>query len=318
MRPLAAEAGTRLPGRRRSRTSGSRARRTSTPTGSPTRRWTRARGASSGRPSRRRAALDAAPRRPRRPRPAKRRPRRGRRAPRRQAARSRRPPPPRPRRTAQARPAAADLGAPTTFVLLRHGETPLTPEKRFSGSGGTDPELSDAGPPAGRARPPTPSPPAAPSRRSSAPRCARCRQTAAAVAARLGPDGPHRGGPARDGLRGLGGPDLRRGPGALPRRPGRLARLRRRPPRPAAARASRRSPAGSPPPATSSSPATPGRRCCWSRTSPRSRPWSGSALGAPPESLFRMELSAASLSAVAYYADGNASLRLLNDTSHLR
>ncbi|MDG4864035.1 histidine phosphatase family protein, partial [Streptomyces sp. T-3] len=42
------------------------------------------------------------------------------------------------------------------------------------------------------------------------------------------------------------------------------------------------------------------------------------ALGAPPESLFRMELSAASLSAVAYYADGNASVRLLNDTSHLR
>lgn len=42
------------------------------------------------------------------------------------------------------------------------------------------------------------------------------------------------------------------------------------------------------------------------------------ALGAPPQSLFRMELSAASLSAVAYYADGNASLRLLNDTAHLR
>ncbi|WP_199552490.1 histidine phosphatase family protein, partial [Streptomyces sp. N35] len=42
------------------------------------------------------------------------------------------------------------------------------------------------------------------------------------------------------------------------------------------------------------------------------------ALGAPPESLFRMELSAASLSAVAYYADGNASVRLFNDTSHLR
>jgi probable phosphoglycerate mutase len=42
------------------------------------------------------------------------------------------------------------------------------------------------------------------------------------------------------------------------------------------------------------------------------------ALGAPPESLFRMELSAASLSALAYYSDGNASLRLLNDTSHLR
>ncbi|MGW4661059.1 histidine phosphatase family protein, partial [Streptomyces sp. NPDC004279] len=42
------------------------------------------------------------------------------------------------------------------------------------------------------------------------------------------------------------------------------------------------------------------------------------ALGAPPEALFRMELSAASLSAVAYFADGNASLRLLNETSHLR
>ncbi|MFD5455933.1 histidine phosphatase family protein, partial [Streptomyces olivaceus] len=42
------------------------------------------------------------------------------------------------------------------------------------------------------------------------------------------------------------------------------------------------------------------------------------ALGAPPESLFRMELSAASLSAVAYYADGGASVRLFNETSHLR
>jgi probable phosphoglycerate mutase len=42
------------------------------------------------------------------------------------------------------------------------------------------------------------------------------------------------------------------------------------------------------------------------------------AIGAPPESLFRMEVSAASLAAVAYYADGNTSLRLLNDTSHLR
>ncbi|MFD0428952.1 reverse transcriptase-like protein [Streptomyces zhihengii] len=40
--------------------------------------------------------------------------------------------------------------------------------------------------------------------------------------------------------------------------------------------------------------------------------------GGTPEALFRMELSAASLSAVAYYADGNASLRLLNDTSALR
>jgi probable phosphoglycerate mutase len=42
------------------------------------------------------------------------------------------------------------------------------------------------------------------------------------------------------------------------------------------------------------------------------------ALGAPPDSLYRMELSAASFCAVQYYADGNASVRLMNDTSHLR
>ena len=42
------------------------------------------------------------------------------------------------------------------------------------------------------------------------------------------------------------------------------------------------------------------------------------ALGAPPEAMFRMELYAASLTAVAYYADGNASVWLLNATAHLR
>jgi ribonuclease H / adenosylcobalamin/alpha-ribazole phosphatase len=39
----------------------------------------------------------------------------------------------------------AELGTPTTTVLLRHGETPHTAEKRFSGAGGQDPELSEAG-----------------------------------------------------------------------------------------------------------------------------------------------------------------------------
>jgi len=38
-----------------------------------------------------------------------------------------------------------DLGTPTTFVLLRHGVTPLTAEKRFSGSGGDDPALTAEG-----------------------------------------------------------------------------------------------------------------------------------------------------------------------------
>jgi len=37
------------------------------------------------------------------------------------------------------------LGAPTTTLLLRHGETAHTVEKRFSGVGGADPELSPAG-----------------------------------------------------------------------------------------------------------------------------------------------------------------------------
>jgi probable phosphoglycerate mutase len=37
------------------------------------------------------------------------------------------------------------LGNPTTTVLLRHGETAHTVEKRFSGSGGLDPELSAEG-----------------------------------------------------------------------------------------------------------------------------------------------------------------------------
>ncbi|MGW0584933.1 bifunctional RNase H/acid phosphatase, partial [Streptomyces sp. NPDC002920] len=80
---------------------------------------------------------------------------------------------------------APDLGAPATFVLLRHGETPLTPQKRFSGRGGTDPSLSDVGrEQAERAA-------AALARRGTiqhilASPLARTRETAAAVGARLG------------------------------------------------------------------------------------------------------------------------------------
>ena len=40
---------------------------------------------------------------------------------------------------------ATDLGEPTTFVLLRHGETEFTKDRRFSGSGGADLGLSDVG-----------------------------------------------------------------------------------------------------------------------------------------------------------------------------
>jgi probable phosphoglycerate mutase len=38
-----------------------------------------------------------------------------------------------------------DVGEPTTLVLLRHGATVHTPQRRFSGSGGDDPSLSDDG-----------------------------------------------------------------------------------------------------------------------------------------------------------------------------
>ena len=37
------------------------------------------------------------------------------------------------------------LGTPTTVILLRHGETAHTADKKFSGSGGDDPGLSPAG-----------------------------------------------------------------------------------------------------------------------------------------------------------------------------
>lgn len=42
------------------------------------------------------------------------------------------------------------------------------------------------------------------------------------------------------------------------------------------------------------------------------------ALEAPPSAMFRLHLDTASVSIVDYYADGNSSVRLVNDTSHLR
>ncbi|THA63823.1 bifunctional RNase H/acid phosphatase [Streptomyces sp. A0958] len=211
---------------------------------------------------------------------------------------------------------APDLGAPATLVLLRHGETALTPQKRFSGSGGIDPALSAAG-------------------REQAERAAeafaargtvqeivssplrRCRETAGAVAARLGLEVR-----VEDGLRetdfgaweGLTfgevkeryGTDLDAwldSPDAAPTGGGEsFTEVARR--------------------------VADARDRLVTRYAGRTvlvvthvtpiKTLVRLALGAPAESLFRMELSAASVSAVAYYADGNASLRLLNDTSHLR
>ena len=208
------------------------------------------------------------------------------------------------------------MGAPATFVLLRHGETPLTPQKRFSGSGGTDPELSPVGlDQAHRAA-------EALARRGTietilASPLTRTRQTAAAVAERLGLDVT-----IEEGIRetdfgaweGLTFGEVRErhpddlttwlaDPSAHPTGGGesfaetatRIAATRDKL---IAAHA--------------------GRTVLLVTHVTPIKTFVQLALGAPVQSLFRMELSAASLSAVAYYRDGNASVRLFNDTSHLR
>ncbi|MFF4208108.1 bifunctional RNase H/acid phosphatase [Streptomyces sp. NPDC001796] len=212
--------------------------------------------------------------------------------------------------------APPDLGAPTTFVLLRHGETPLTPQKRFSGSGGSDPGLSGVGrrqaglvaevlAARGTVQTVVSSP------------LARCRETADVVAARLGLEVG-----IEDGLRetdfgaweGLTFGEVRErypddmnawltDPEAQPTGGGEsFAAVARRV---AVARDKLLA-------------SHAGRTVLVVSHVTPLKTLVCLALGAPPEALFRMELSAASLSAVAYYADGNASLRLLNDTSHLR
>ncbi|WP_103528184.1 bifunctional RNase H/acid phosphatase [Streptomyces sp. SM12] len=209
----------------------------------------------------------------------------------------------------------ADQGTATTFVLLRHGETALTPQKRFSGSG-ADPELSEAG------------------RRQAAAAAAhlaargtvqavvtspalRCRQTAGTVADALGLK-PR----IEDELRET---DFGAWEGLS------FAEVRERHPEDLAAwlRSPKAEPTGG-----GESFAAVSRRTAVARDRMIAR-FAGRtvlvvshvtpikslvrlALGAPPDALFRMELSAASLSAVAYYADGAASMRLFNDTAHLR
>jgi probable phosphoglycerate mutase len=209
-----------------------------------------------------------------------------------------------------------DLGTPTTFVLLRHGETALTPEKRFSGSGGDDPELSDRGRwQAARvaeglaARGTIQAVVSSPMRRA--------RQTAEAVAARLGLEVR-----IDEGLREL---DFGDWEGLT------FAEVQERHPDDLTAwlGSAKAKPTGS-----NESFATLSHRIGVTRDKILAR-YPGKtvlivshvspiktlvrlALGAPPDSMYRMELSAASLCAVQYYSDGNASLRLLNDTSHLR
>ncbi|MFD7735451.1 bifunctional RNase H/acid phosphatase [Kitasatospora phosalacinea] len=210
----------------------------------------------------------------------------------------------------------ADLGTPTTLVLLRHGETPLTPHKRFSGSTGSDPGLSEKG-------------------RWQAERAAdslaargtvqvvvaspmlRTRQTAEATARRLGLEVR-----IEEGLREL---DFGAWEGltfaeVMERHPDDLTTW---------LGSAKAKPTGS-----TESLTTLAQRVAQARDRIIARHPGKTvlvvshvspiktlvrlALGAPPDAVHRMELSAASLCAVQYYSDGNASLRLLNDTSHLR
>ncbi|MGQ4480927.1 bifunctional RNase H/acid phosphatase [Streptomyces sp. SAS_276] len=212
--------------------------------------------------------------------------------------------------------APADMGTPATFVLLRHGETPLTPQKRFSGSGGTNPSLSTTGKDQAQ-RAATALAARGTIQHIIASPLTRTRETAAAVADRLGLDVT-----IEEGLRetdfgaweGLTFGEVRErypedlttwlaDPTAQPTGGGesfadtaiRIAATRDK-----------------------LTAAYAGRTVLLVTHVTPIKTFVQLALGAPPESLFRMELSAASISAVAYYTDGNASVRLFNDTSHLR
>jgi probable phosphoglycerate mutase len=209
-----------------------------------------------------------------------------------------------------------DMGAPATFVLLRHGETPLTPQKRFSGSGGSDPALSAVG------REQAEKVAESLARRGTieaivASPLARTRETAGIVAARLGLEVT-----VEEGLRET---DFGAWEGLT------FGEVRDR--HPADLDAWLASPDAEPTGGGESFAATGARIAATrdklvaayagrtvllvSHVTPI-KTFLRLALGAPPESLFRMELSAASRSAVAYYADGGASVRLFNETSHLR
>ena len=206
------------------------------------------------------------------------------------------------------------LGTPTTTVLLRHGETAHTVEKRFSGSGGLDPELSAEG---GRQA-------AAVAARLAAAGgvdavvaspMRRTRQTADAVAAGLGLDVRE-----ADGFRecafgeweGLTFSEVREGwpellaswlGDATVRPPGgeSFDDVRRRV-KVARDKVLARFPERTVLVVTHVTPIKLLVR---------------EALGAPMAALYRMELSPATLTEVQWYAGGQASLRRFNDAAHL-
>ena len=218
--------------------------------------------------------------------------------------------------------AGPDLSAPTTFVLLRHGETALTGEQRFSGSGGSDPALSQQGraQAALAARALTAGPavglPAGTRVQAvvSSP-LARCRETAAAAALLLGVDVT-----VEQGLRET---DFGAWDGLT------FAEVRERYPAEMADWLG--SPSAAPPGGESfdqvADRVAQARDALLSAHRGRTvllvshvtpiKTLVRLALGAPPEALFRMHLSPASLTAIAYYGDGNVSVRYVNATAHL-
>jgi probable phosphoglycerate mutase len=204
----------------------------------------------------------------------------------------------------------------TVLVLLRHGETAHTEQRRFSGSGGDDPALSERG--------------LAQARQAASALATgsygidavvtspltRCRQTAQAAADGLG------GLPVAvaDGLRETA---FGAWEGLT------FAEVRSR--YPAELDAWFASPAAAPPGGESFDDVTArvtrtrdellaahrGRTVLLVSHVTPLKTLIRLALGAPHESVFRLDLSPASLSATAYYADGNASVRFLNSTAHL-
>lgn len=208
---------------------------------------------------------------------------------------------------------AHDLGAPTTLLLLRHGETEHTREKRFSGSGGADPALSADGVAQARAAgtalagSPVDAVVASPMRRT--------RETAAVVGAVLGLDVEV-------------DEDLRECAFGLWEG---LTFAQAEEGWPDEVTDWLSSTAVAPPGGESFD--TVAERVVAARDRLLARHQGATvlavshvtpiktlvrlALDAPSHALYRMELAPASLTAVSWFADGNASLRLFNDTGHL-
>jgi probable phosphoglycerate mutase len=201
-------------------------------------------------------------------------------------------------------------------VLLRHGDTRLSPERRFSGVGSGDPGLSDAGrDQAQRAAGSTLLRECTFAEVLSSP-LARCRQTARIVADALGLEIV-----VEEDLREMDfglweeltfdevqdryPEDLRRWKESAAAAPtgssGTFAAVVDRMGRLAERFASRYAGAS----VLAVTHITPIKALV------------ADALGAPPSALFRMELSSACLSRISY-TGGEASVRLLNETSHLR